>query len=325
MSEALREPAAPAAPAAPGPPASGRPLAGRVQPEPAAPPARSPTQLAWRRFRRHRPALLAVGVLALMVVAVLLAPLSPYDPMAQDLTNDLQPPSRSHWFGTDDLGRDLLTRTLFGGRISLLVGVMATLLTLLIGVTVGMVAGYSGSWMDNLLMRITDAFLTLPTLFVLILISTILRDSPALALSSSVLLVIVVIALLSWMWPARLVRGTFLTLKQRDFVLAARGLGVRPTRIMARHILPNTVSLIIVQATLLVASAIIIESGLSYLGFGIQPPTPSWGNLLATGQVYALRAPWLMIFPGLMLFITTMAINYIGDGLRDAFDPNTTR
>jgi peptide/nickel transport system permease protein len=290
-----------------------------------APHALSPSALVWRRFRRHKPALVAVGVLVLMVTAVLLAPLSPYDPMAQDLTNDLQPPSLQHWFGTDDLGRDLFTRTLYGGRISLLVGVMATVLTLLAGVVVGMVAGYAGGWADNLLMRITDTFLTLPTLFVLILISTVLRDSPALGLSSSVILVIFVIALLSWMWPARLVRGVFLTLKQRDFVAAARGLGVRPVRIMSRHILPNIVGLIIVQATLLVASAIIVESGLSYLGFGIQPPTPSWGNLLATGQVYALRAPWLMIFPGLMLFITTMAINYIGDGLRDAFDPFAAR
>lgn len=287
--------------------------------------ALTPTQLVWRRFRRHKPALVAVGVLALMVAAVLLAPLSPYEPTAQDLTRDLQPPSAQHWFGTDDLGRDLFTRTLYGGRISLLVGAWATLLTLAIGVLVGMVAGYVGGWIDNLLMRVTDSFLTLPTLFVLILISTVLRESPALGVSSSVVLVIVVIALLSWMWPARLVRGIFLTLKQRDFVLAARGLGVRPARIMARHILPNTVSLIIVQATLLVASAIIVESGLSYLGFGVQPPTPSWGNLLATGQVYALRAPWLMIFPGLLLFITTMAINYIGDGLRDAFDPYAAR
>jgi peptide/nickel transport system permease protein len=202
---------------------------------------------------------------------------------------------------------------------------VATALTLLVGVIVGMLAGYAGGWIDNVLMRVTDTFLTLPTLFVLILISTVLRESPTLALSSSVMLVIVVIAALSWMWPARLVRGVFLTLKERDFVLAARGLGVRPGRVMARHMLPNTMGMIIVQATLLVASAIIVESGLSYLGFGVQPPTPSWGNLLATGQVYALRAPWLMIFPGLMLFITTMAINYIGDGLRDALDPNTAR
>lgn len=296
-----------------------------ARPARAEPKALSPSQLVWRRFRRHKPALVAVGVLALMVAAVLLAPLSPYEPTAQDLTRDLQPPTAQHWFGTDDLGRDLFTRTLYGGRISLLVGTLATLLTLAIGVLVGMVAGYAGGWLDNALMRVTDSFLTLPTLFVLILISTVLRESPALGLSSSVVLVILVIALLSWMWPARLVRGIFLTLKQRDFVLAARGLGVRPARIMARHILPNTVSLIIVQATLLVASAIIVESGLSYLGFGVQPPTPSWGNLLATGQVYALRAPWLMIFPGLLLFITTMAINYIGDGLRDAFDPYAAR
>ncbi len=204
-------------------------------------------------------------------------------------------------------------------------GLAATTLALLLGVLVGMFAGYFGKWADNVLMRITDAFLTLPTLFVLILISTMLRELPALNLTSSVVVVIAVIAVLSWMWPARLVRGEFLRLKYRDFVLAAESTGSGHGRIMSRHILPNTVSLIVVQGTLLVGYAIITESGLSYLGFGVQPPTPSWGNLLATAQVYALRAPWLMIFPGLMIFITSMAINYIGDGLRDAFDPFSAR
>jgi peptide/nickel transport system permease protein len=283
------------------------------------------SRLVLRRFCRHRLALVAAGVLLLMILSALLAPLSPYEPTAQDPANDLLPPSANHWFGTDDLGRDLLTRTLYGGRISLLVGLVSTLLTLAIGVLVGAVAGYFGGWTDNLLMRITDACLSLPTLFVLILIATMLRDVPALSLTSSVAVVILVIAVLSWMWPARLVRGEFLRLKAQDFVLAARATGVRSGRIIWRHILPNTVSLIIVQGTLLVASAIIVESGLSYLGFGIQPPTASWGNLLATAQIYALRAPWLMIFPGLMIFITTMAVNYIGDGLRDAFDPFSVR
>ena len=215
----------------------------------------------------------------------------------------------------------MLTRTLYGGRISLVVGLLSTALALSIGVTVGALAGYVGGWLDNLLMRITDAFLTLPTLFVLILISTILRDQPALNLRSSVAIVIIVIAVLQWMWPARLLRAEFLSLKARDFVLAARATGVPAGRIMWRHILPNTVGLIIVQGTLLVAFAIITESGLSYLGFGVQPPTPSWGNLLANAQTHALRAPWLMIFPGLMIFLTSMAVNFIGDGLRDAFDP----
>jgi len=264
-------------------------------------------------------------VLGLVIGSAVLAPLSRYEPTEQNPTNALQPPSAAHWFGTDDLGRDVFSRTLYGGRISLTVGLSATLLSLLIGVIVGMVAGYFGGFADNLLMRITDGFLTLPTLFVLILISTMLREVPALGLTSSVMIVIFVIAVLSWMWPARIVRGEFLRLKHRDFVLAADNIGAGHGRIMSRHILPNTVSLIIVQGTLLVAYAIITESGLSYLGFGVQPPTPSWGNLLATAQTYALRAPWLMIFPGLMIFITSMSINYIGDGLRDAFDPYAAR
>lgn len=287
--------------------------------------AQSLRALTTRRFLRHRAALLALAILALMVLSAVLAPLSPYEPTAQNPANDLQPPSVLHWFGTDDLGRDVLTRVFYGGRISLLVGLLATLLSTAIGVLVGALAGYFGGWIDNLLMRITDAFLSLPTLFVLILISTLLRELPALNLSNSVAIVILVIAVLSWMWPARLVRGAFLSLKEQEFVTAAHAVGVGNGRIMWHHILPNTVSLIIVQATLTIAFSIITESGLSYLGFGIQPPTPSWGNLLATAQTYALRAPWLMIFPGLMIFMTTLAVNHIGDGLRDAFDPFSVR
>uniref|UniRef100_A0A7C1JBM3 ABC transporter permease n=1 Tax=Caldilinea aerophila TaxID=133453 RepID=A0A7C1JBM3_9CHLR len=281
--------------------------------------------LVWRRFLRHRLAVVAMAALGLVIASAMLAPLSRYTPTQQNPTHALQPPSLQHWFGTDDLGRDVFTRTLYGGRISLTVGLSATLLSLLIGVAVGMVAGYFGGVVDNVLMRITDGFLTLPTLFVLILIATLLREIPALGLVSSVVIVILVIAVLSWMWPARIVRGEFLRLKQYEFVTAAESIGAGHGRIMARHILPNTVSLIIVQGTLMVAYAIITESGLSYLGFGVQPPTPSWGNLLATAQTYSLRAPWLMIFPGLMIFITSMAINYIGDGLRDAFDPYSAR
>jgi len=293
---------------------------------PAARPAfQSLSGLVIRRFLRHRMALWSVALLTLIILSALFASLSPYLPTAQNLQNELQPPTLAHPFGTDDLGRDLLTRTLYGGRISIAVGLLATLLSILMGVTVGATAGYFGGWVDNLLMRLTDAFLSLPTLFVLILISTMLRDMPTLNLRSSVIIVIVVIAVLSWMWPARLVRGAFLSLKEHDFVLAAHATGVGNWRIMLRHILPNCVSLIIVQATLSIAFAIITESGLSYLGFGVQPPTPSWGNLLSTAQVYALRAPWLMIFPGLMIFVTTLAINHIGDGLRDAFDPYSVR
>jgi peptide/nickel transport system permease protein len=281
------------------------------------------TALTLRRFLRHRAALVSIAILVLVGLSALFAPLSPYEPTAQNPANGLQPPSARHWFGTDDLGRDTLTRVLYGGRISITVGLSATAIATVIGVLIGALAGYFGGWIDNVLMRITDAFLSLPTLFVLILISTMLRELPA--LSSSVAIVIVVIAVLSWMWPARLVRGAFLALKEHEFVTAAQAVGVGHSRIIRQHILPNTVSLIIVQATLTIAFSIITESGLSYLGFGIQPPTPSWGNLLATAQTYALRAPWLMLFPGLMIFVTTLAVNHIGDGLRDAFDPFSVR
>lgn len=287
--------------------------------------AESLTRLTMRRFFRHRVALLSIAVLVFVILSALLAPLSPYTPTQQNPANDLRPPSSEHWFGTDDLGRDVLTRTLYGGRISILVGLMATLLSLLVGVLVGAISGYFGGWVDNVLMRITDAFLSLPTLFVLILISTLLRELPALELRSSVWIVITVIAVLSWMWPARLIRGEFLSLKEHDFVLAARATGVGDARIMLRHILPNAIGIIIVQGTLSVGYSIVLESGLSYLGFGIQPPTPSWGNMLTTAQRYALRAPWLMIFPGVMIFLTTLAVNHIGDGLRDALDPRSAR
>ncbi len=287
--------------------------------------AESLTRLTIRRFFRHRVALLSVAVLLLVILSALLAPLSPYTATEQNPANDLLAPSAAHWFGTDDLGRDVFTRVIYGGRISILVGLMATVLSLAFGIVVGAVAGYFGGWIDNVLMRITDAFLSLPSLFVLILISTLLRDLPNVELRSSVWIVIIVIAVLSWMWPARLLRGEFLTLKEHDFVLAAQSTGVGHGRIMLRHILPNAVGIIIVHGTLSVGYSIILESGLSYLGFGIQPPTPSWGNLLATAQVYALRAPWLMIFPGVMIFLTTLSVNHIGDGLRDAFDPRSVR
>lgn len=289
--------------------------------------SRSTTLAHVRHVLADNPVTLAAAALfALFVGIALLGPwIVPYDPLATNSAVALQPPSAAHWFGTDDLGRDVFTRVIYGGRISILVGLMATVLSLAFGVLVGALAGYFGGWIDNVLMRITDAFLSLPSLFVLILISTLLRDLPALELRSSVWIVIIVIAVLSWMWPARLIRGEFLTLKENDFVLAAQATGVGHGRIILRHILPNALGVIIVHGTLSVGYSIILESGLSYLGFGIQPPTPSWGNLLATAQVYALRAPWLMIFPGVMIFLTTLSVNHIGDGLRDALDPRSAR
>lgn len=274
-----------------------------------------------RRFLKHRLAVLALLALGMVVLLAAGATWSGYAPTQQEPANPFQAPSTAHWFGTDELGRDIFTRILYGGRVSLAVGLFSTLLTVTLGVLVGALSGYYGGWLDNLLMRITDAFLTFPTIFVLILLGAALRDQPLQWLKNSVLMVIVIIAALSWMWPARLIRSLFIVLRERDFIAATRSLGGNNARIIFRHILPNCIGPILVSGTLQMASAIITESGLSYLGFGVQPPTPTWGSILSTAQTYVFRAPWLAIYPGVMIFITVMAINYIGDGLRDAFDP----
>lgn len=281
----------------------------------------SMTTLILRRFFKHRLAGIAVGVLAVLVIASLLAGLSPYNPTDQEPTNHFEEPNSVHWFGTDELGRDVFSRILYGGRVSLAVGLISTFLSIFLGVVVGALSGYFGGLLDATLMRITDAFLTFPTIFVLILLGAFLREQQLFILQNSIFVVIIIIAALSWMWPARLVRGLFLVLREKEFVAASRALGGSNTRLIVRHILPNCVGPILVSGTLQMASAIITESGLSYLGFGVQPPTPTWGSILSTAQSQIFRAPWLGFFPGFMIFITVMAINYIGDGLRDAFDP----
>ncbi len=279
-------------------------------------------KLIWKRFRRHPGAILGCVVLGCIVLAVVFAGLSPYDPEKSDLSVKYQPPSLAHPMGTDALGRDLLTRVLFGGRISLLVGLSVMAITLLIGVPVGAIAGYFGGNIDNILMRITDAALSLPSLLVLILLSAILREVDAPFLKSNPVLTIAsVIGLLAWMFTARLVRASYLAIREMDYVTATRALGASNFRIIVLHIFPNAIGPVIVESTLEVAYAILEESGLSYLGFGIQPPTPSWGNLLSNAQDYLVKYPWLAIFPGIMIFLSVISINYIGDGLRDAFDP----
>ncbi|MBN8657070.1 MAG: ABC transporter permease, partial [Anaerolineae bacterium] len=260
-------------------------------------------------------------ILLLLIVASALAGLNPYNPTDQNPTNKLQDPNGEHWFGTDELGRDVFSRILHGGRVSLAVGLLSTLLSIFVGVVVGALSGYFGGWTDSILMRITDAFLTFPTIFVLILLGAFLREQQLFILQNSIFVVIIIIAALSWMWPARLVRGLFLVLREKEFVSASRALGGSPWRMIVKHILPNCVGPILVSGTLQMASAIITESGLSYLGFGVQPPTPTWGSILSTAQDKILTDPWLGFFPGFMIFLTVMAINYIGDGLRDAFDP----
>jgi peptide/nickel transport system permease protein len=276
----------------------------------------------WKRFRKHPGAIFGFIVIFVLILLAILAPLSPYDPEVSEISGRYQPPSWSHLMGTDALGRDLFTRALYGGRVSLTVGLLVVMISITIGVPIGALAGYYGGRLDGILMRITDAFLSLPSFLVLILLSAILREVEApLFERNNVLTISLVIGILAWTTFARLVRAIFLTLRETDFVSASRALGGSDLRIILYHILPNSIGPIIVEATLEFGYAIIEESGLSFLGFGIQPPTPSWGNLLSNAQEHFTKYPWLAIFPGLMIFLSIISINYIGDGLRDAFDP----
>jgi peptide/nickel transport system permease protein len=284
--------------------------------------AESISALVWRRFRRHPGAVAGSILFILVLLSVTLVSFSPYDPEASDIRSRLEPPSWKHPFGTDPLGRDMLTRVLYGGRISLSVGLMVVAITLIIGVPIGAVAGYFGGLIDNVLMRITDAVLSFPSLLVLILMSAILRETELpFVEENNVLTIAVVMGMLSWMTVTRLVRAAFLTIREQEFVIAAHCIGTSDFRIMIRHILPNAMGPVIVESTLEMGYAIMEESGLSFLGFGVRPPTPSWGNLLNRAQEHMTQHPWLAIFPGVMIFIAIIAINYIGDGLRDALDP----
>jgi len=279
--------------------------------------------MIWERFLKHPGAVAGLIVLSLVVLGVLLVGLSPYDPNQPNMNAHLQPPSLAHPMGTDALGRDYLTRVLYGGRVSLLVGVMVVAITFTIGVTIGALAGYFGGWVDAILMRITDGALSLPAFLILILLSTIMREIQLPVFQrNNVVAIALVIGLLSWMTFARLTRAAILTLREMDYVLASTSLGASHLQVIVRHILPNMIGLLVVEATLELSYAIIEESGLSYLGFGIQPPTASWGNLLSNASEHFIKHPWLAIFPGVMIFLTIISVNYIGDGLRDAFDPH---
>lgn len=279
--------------------------------------------LTWRHFRKHRLALIGSTILVLLILGTILIPIvTNYDPGTTHILDKYLPPSLDHLMGTDGLGRDMLVRSMDGGRISLLIGLLAMLLAIVIGTTVGALAGFYGGWLDNILMRIADIMLTMPTLFVAILLTQLLRAGVVPFLSAGIMPIVLVIAATSWMSVARLVRASYLSIKQKEFIEAARASGSKNFRLMLRHILPNAMSPIIVAATLRVGAAIITESGLSYLGFGVQPPTPTWGNMLRNAQSEMDYAPWTAIFPGLFIFLTVIAVNYIGDGLRDALDPH---
>lgn len=290
------------------------------------PSERTMRSMIWRRFRRHRMAVVGAIVLgALIFGAVSVSWISPYDPEKSSMRERRQPPSLEHPMGTDTLGRDMLTRLMYGGRISLSVGLLATVIGVTIGVLVGSFSGYYGGTTDNLLMRTTDLFISLPRIFMLIIMALLMRsiEIPLLQAYGGVGGIVLILGILSWTGVARLVRGQFLGLKEKEFVEAARSIGIRGPRIVFGHILPNTATPIIVAATLLVAASIISESGLSFLGFGVQPPTPTWGNMLNAAQDEMRKGNWWMaFFPGLMIFLTVISINYIGDGLRDALDPH---
>jgi len=268
----------------------------------------------WRQFRRNQLALAGGVVVLVLALAAVLAPLlAPYDPAAYDVKQILLPPSPAHWFGTDQIGRDVFSRMLYGARISMAVGFVSVGIAVLVGTLIGTVAAFYGGRLDELLMRFVDLMLNFPRLFLLLTLIALLRPS--------IWVIMAVIGFTGWMGLARLVRGEILSLKEREFVQSARALGARDRRIMFRHILPNALVPLLVSATLGVAGAILAESGLSFLGLGVQPPTPSWGNILIDGKANIEIAWWLSVFPGMAILVTVLAYNLLGEGLRDALDP----
>jgi peptide/nickel transport system permease protein len=280
----------------------------------AVPPARSPGGRILVRFRRNRLAAAALAALALVHAVVILAPwIAPYDPDLVELTQKLRPPDPVHWLGTDEFGRDVFTRLLYGGRVSLAVALASMVASMVLGVLVGASAGYAGGVVDHALMRITDGMLAVPLFFVALM---------ALALLGATMTnLVLVIALSSWMTVARVVRAEVLRTRELEFVLAARAIGCGGLRILARHIVPQSIPSITVAATLGVAFAVLLESSLSFLGLGVQPPAASWGNMLSGARGYLRTVPGLAVFPGIAIFVTVLCYNWFGDGLRDAIDP----
>ncbi|WP_342358927.1 ABC transporter permease [Terrarubrum flagellatum] len=302
---------------------------------PAQPPSESIWSLRWKRFRAHRAGLISIAVLLLLVVFCLMAaPLEAWrglDANQTDLFRRYEPPSAQHWLGADEAGRDELLRLMYGGQTSLLVGLLATVIGGLFGVTLGVVAGFHGGRLDSFLMRFTDGMIALPLLPLLIVLGAV--DLTKLGFSSEVAhspamgfwRIIVIIALVDWTPIARLVRASTLSIKEREFMMAARGSGAGSLYLMVVHVLPNVATPIIVAFTLTVGRVILFESVLSFLGFGVVPPTPSWGNMLNNAQELVTTAPALAIYPGLLIFITVIAVNFLGDALQHAFDPRSEK
>jgi len=271
-------------------------------------------RLILKRFVKNKLAVVgALSVIVLSLLSVLAPAIAPFEPTAIDIENVLSPPSLSHPFGTDELGRDVLSRMLWGGRVSLKVGFIAVGISIFIGTIIGSIAGFYGGKIDAVLMRFVDIMLAFPTFFLILAVISVVEPS--------ILTIMVVIGVMGWMDVARLVRAEFLTLKERDFVLAARAIGANDIRLMFRHVLPNALSPVFVAAAFGIAGAILIESGLSFLGLGVQPPNPSWGNILTSGKDNIEIAWWLSLFPGIAILLTVLSYNLVGEGLRDALDP----
>jgi peptide/nickel transport system permease protein len=292
-------------------------------------PPLTPTQVAWRRFRRHKMAIAGIFMLLAIILYVSLGSFFFTEAEANytDLSIKLSPPSMEHPFGTDMVGRDILARTIYGGQISIIIGMLAVIVSIILGVLVGAVSGYYGGVTDSVLMRFTEAMFNIPSLFLLIILAKMLSGRvpnftfTGRSFSGSVVVIIVVIGITSWMYLARIVRSNVLSLKEQEFVTAARCTGASNFSIIFAHILPNTTAPIIVAATLLVASAILAEAYVSFLGVGVQPPTPTWGNMLDQAYHHLEREPWMWFFPGMLILLTVLGINFVGDGLRDALDP----
>jgi peptide/nickel transport system permease protein len=281
--------------------------------------------LIWRRFRRHRLAVLGGVVILFFLIVALLAPLiAPYDPLAQDLKLKNAGPSREHLLGTDELGRDTLSRLMYAARISLFVAFTVVLISETIGVIIGAISGFYGGWVDSLIQRFVEFMLSLPTLPLLLALSAIFRDVTFPGLSrewSSAIVIVLVLTSLQWITASRLVRGMVLSLREQEFTQAARALGMSNMGIILRHMIPNAIAPVIVSATLNLGGVIVVESALSFLGFGIQPPIPTWGNMLQNVQNDMWTQPAKAFYPGLCIFLASLSFNYIGDGLRDALDP----
>ncbi len=288
-------------------------------------------QMIWRRFRHHRMAMAGAVMLVLLVLYCFGGALFVSEEYANatDTSQRLQPPSREHPFGTDTVGRDILARTIYGGQISMLIGLSAAAIEVIFGVLIGALAGYYGGTLDSILMRFTEAMFTIPQLFLLLVMAKFFGNRfPPInvlgrTLSGSVVVIVFIIGITSWMYLARIVRADFLSLKEREFIAAAHTIGTKSPAIIFRHVLPNTMAPIIVAATLGVANAILSEAYISFLGLGVQPPTATWGNMLDRAYNYVGTAPWMWIFPGTLILLTVLSINFLGDGLRDALDPTT--